>query len=102
MILHSCTTPDGVKHDNLFERWEDVHKMAFNPYTVEHTMIEFKIHGYSYKKKKENARQLAIAVSDALADMAISWGELATIQDYFREVGKRFGLLAEFTEKGIC
>ena len=31
-----------------------------------------------------------------------SWGELAEWGDYFRKMGKRYGLLKEFRENGIC
>ena len=60
----------------------------------------------NYRKRKEAARQEAIEWTEKYftSDTApsLSWGELAEWQDHFRKLGKKYGLLREFKENGIC
>ena len=53
-----------------------------------------------YEKRKAEVREEAIAYS--YSDEELSYGELADKQDYFRRLGKRYGLLREFKENAIC
>lgn len=39
---------------------------------------------------------------EEFANKSMSWGELAEAQSYFEKLGKRYGLLAEFKENGLC
>lgn len=56
-----------------------------------------------YQKRKEAVRQEAIEWQYKLIDddKAISMQELAEVGDYFRKLGKRYGLLKEFIENAI-
>ena len=58
--------------------------------------------GESYSKLKEAARSEAIEWSCRAGETSMSYGELADAQERFRELGRRYGLLAEFRENGIC
>ena len=53
-----------------------------------------------YEKRKTEVRAEAIEYS--YSEEELSYGELADKQDYFRRLGKRYGLLREFKENGIC
>ena len=60
----------------------------------------------TYQERKEQVRQEAIewqydyfGTEDA---PSISLGELAWWHDHFRRLGRRYGLLEEFRENGIC
>ena len=53
-----------------------------------------------YKKRKAEVR--AEAVEYSYSEEELSYGELADKQDYFRRLGKRYGLLREFKENAIC
>jgi hypothetical protein len=55
-----------------------------------------------YQVEKEKARQKAIDWQYEFSETSMSWGELATYQAYFEAIGKRYGLLREFRENGIC
>lgn len=57
----------------------------------------------SYKRCKEKARLIAIEWQLAFTDREEGWywSELAEWTDYFRKIGKRYGLLREFAENGI-
>lgn len=56
----------------------------------------------TYAERKEAARQEAIDWQLDFGNHNYSWGELADYQDHFRSLGKRYGLLKEFKENGIC
>lgn len=55
-----------------------------------------------YYIKKDEIRQQAIDWQLDFSNHNYSWGELAEFTDYFYKMGKRYGLLKEFKENGIC
>lgn len=55
-----------------------------------------------YQIGKENARQQAIDWQSDFCNHNYSWGELAYYSDYFEKLAKRYGLIKEFRENGIC
>lgn len=55
-----------------------------------------------YYEYKERARQKAIDWQLDFSNHNYSWGELADWTNYFYKLGKRYGLLKEFKENGIC
>ena len=56
----------------------------------------------TYETKKEMARQEAIDWQNDFCNYNYSYGELAEFGYYFEKLGKRYGLLKEFRENGIC
>ena len=56
----------------------------------------------TYQQKKEAARQQAIDWQDQAAEQNLSYGELAEAGEQFEKLGRRYGLLQEFRENGIC
>lgn len=56
----------------------------------------------TYQERKEKARQEAIDWQNDFANNNYSWGELAEWSAYFEALGKRYGLLVEFRNEGIC
>ena len=55
-----------------------------------------------YQEQKERVRNEAIEWQLDFGNNNYSWGELAYFEDYFYTMGKRYGLLTEFRENGIC
>lgn len=55
----------------------------------------------TYQQKKDAARQLAIDWQYEDGDYPYSYEGLAILCNFFRKLGKRFGLLREFRENGI-
>ena len=55
-----------------------------------------------YQINKIKARQKAIEWQADFPNNNYSWGELAEWAAYFERLGKRYGLLGEFRENGIC
>jgi hypothetical protein len=49
----------------------------------------------------EQARELAVDWQNWQANTRMSYGEAASWQDLFAELGERFGLTEEFRENGI-
>ena len=55
-----------------------------------------------YYERKEEIRQQAIDYQLDFSNHNYSWSELADWGEYFYKLGKRYGLLKEFRENGIC
>lgn len=55
-----------------------------------------------YQRMKRRARNTAIHWQEKFSEKSMSYEELAKAQSYFEKLGKRYGLLAEFRENGIC
>lgn len=55
-----------------------------------------------YQKAKANAREKAVEYSYQRGEMNLSWYEYAEITSKFERLGRRYGLLREFRENGIC
>lgn len=87
---------------DCFEGWQEFHKDTFSPLISDLEILKFSISGKTYKEKKENARDLAIDYQLNFSGLSWSYGELVEINDYFEKIGKRYGLLQEFKENGIC
>lgn len=56
----------------------------------------------TYQEKKKTAREKAIEWQKRLVEQSISYGELVIAQSVFEQLGRRYGLLTEFRENGIC
>lgn len=56
----------------------------------------------TYAERKAEIRDEAIQWQAEYADHNYSYGELAYWADYFETMGRRYGLLEEFRENGIC
>ena len=70
-----------------------------NPTSALYPYIDLTIHGRTYAERKQDLREKAIFWQTVEYDY--SYGELALWNDYFRENGKRYGLLQEFRENAI-
>jgi hypothetical protein len=56
----------------------------------------------AYQRGKARARQAAIEFSHDVSEMNLSWWECAEVSEKFEKLGRRYGLLREFRENGIC
>lgn len=63
---------------------------------------ERKVKCKTYEDWKEFFRDLAIEWQYKFGNFSYSYGELADWGDFFTTYGKRYGLLTEFRENGIC
>lgn len=56
----------------------------------------------NYQKQKERVRDEAIDWQLDFFNYNYSWLELTAFENYFEKMGRRYGLLTEFRENGIC
>ena len=56
----------------------------------------------TYETKKEMARQEAIDWQNDLFRDNRSYEDMQEAAEYFEKLGRRYGLLKEFRENGIC
>lgn len=58
----------------------------------------------TYQQRKEEAREQAIKWQHDFGNLNYYyyWSELADWAEHFEKLGKRYGLLKEFRENGIC
>ncbi len=54
-----------------------------------------------YQQKKEEARDEAVRWFYNITDKQLFMSEVADYEEYFKRLGKRYGLLKEFRENGI-
>ena len=55
-----------------------------------------------YQKAKKQVRQAAIDWQRSFVSCLYSYEEVVEWQNKFRKLGKRYGLLTEFKNNGIC
>lgn len=55
----------------------------------------------TYQRAKERVRDKAIEWQTTFNEHSYSYGELANWGEYFKRLGRRYGLLTEFKENGI-
>lgn len=97
---------DGKQYFNIYNKknggfniWNNE---TFSPTCRNINVLNLVIFGKTYKEKKDFLRCLAIKWSLEFSQYSWSYGELAEIQGWFFENGKRYGLLKEFKENCIC
>lgn len=56
----------------------------------------------TYQQGKERARERAIKWQHDFQNQAYGYKDLSEWADTFQRLGKRYGLLREFHENGIC
>ena len=56
----------------------------------------------SREKDKETLRNFAAEWQYNFPDMDYAWSDLVAWSDFFTEYGRKYGLLREFRENGIC
>lgn len=93
----------------ITKTYSELFKMFYKYYCVQVGNNSFIIQGLrewngkkSYKGRKEILREAAIDWQRDFANCNYSWGELAAWQGFFEEYGRKYGLLKEFKENGIC
>lgn len=101
-MIYAVLAKDDVKTDFCFDCWECFHRATFNPFIKQICVIELgRLKGKTYKERKECLRNKAVEYSNNQYG-GLSYFELSCIQEYFSRYAKRYGLLSEFHENGIC
>ena len=92
----------GNETGKLYYSHEQYIKDTFSPLCEEVALIDFKISGYGYRKRKASAQAVAVAWSNMGNTADLSWMDCAALSDWFYNVGSLYGLLTEFRENGLC
>lgn len=56
----------------------------------------------TYQQKKQEIRDEAIEWTMKFYKTSKSWSDIAKQTEYFEKQGRKYGLLREFRENGIC
>lgn len=102
MFIGIFKNNEGKIENYIYFSFEEWNRDTFNPLTEIIGMLDFKIQGKNYTEKKASLEDLAKEWQGQFASYNWSYGELAEIGDFFERNGKRYGLLREFKENGIC
>lgn len=100
-MFYGSYSLNGEKHAAIYGSWDLFHRDTFNPLCEDITIIPFETHGKRYADRRESVRETAVEWSNCEA-WPLSWGEVQIIADWFYRMGKRYGLLIEFQENGLC
>ena len=92
---------NNQEHAELYHNWEQYHHDTWNPLTKLIHMVDFSISGRDYKARKQVLRDIAVEWSNCDSS-GLYMSELNAIYDWFSANAKRYGLLREFQENGIC
>jgi hypothetical protein len=84
------------------EGYEEWYKNTFSPETENIEILDFTIKGKNYNEKKLCAAEIAKDWQINFSQYSWSYGEIVIICNYFKKIGKRYGLLKEFKENCIC
>lgn len=84
---------------NIYYNIDDYFNDTFSP-LADADILDLTITGKTYAERKACARDCAIRWSSEEYP-GLSWGELAVINDWFTTMGKRYGLLKEFSENAV-
>ena len=101
MFFASFEDAHGKEQASLYFDYPSFFRDTFSPKCKIIQMIDFKVIGKNYTERKENLRDIAIDYSCNQIG-GLSYGELYRIQNFFEKNGRRYGLLEEFRENGIC
>ncbi|MBR4906538.1 MAG: hypothetical protein IKZ44_06750 [Clostridia bacterium] len=101
MVYAAYKNAAGEFVTGLYENMEKLNRDLWSPLTEVFSMIDFRVRGSSYKEKQsclcDIARRFQYEVTEGL-----SWYEVSVIADWFYRMGRRFGLLKDFRENGLC
>lgn len=102
-MIYCSYESHGKKDSAVYISKNALKEAFFFPDTKMLHVIEFKTHGKTYEERKESVRGLAIDFQYAYSDVpdGLTLGEYAMVCDWFRDMGKRYGLLEEFEENAI-
>jgi hypothetical protein len=90
---------DGVS--NVFTNLSEYHNATFSPNCIIECVRRLEINGRTYAERRENLRDLAIDIQGA-DNGGMSYCEWEILGNFFDKNARRYGLLNEFRENGIC
>ena len=65
-------------------------------------IVRFRIGGETYAERQDSLRNIAIDFQRAEQGYHFYWSDYCTVTNFFESYGRKYGLLREFRENGIC
>ena len=97
------TDNDNGRVAELFYDYNTYYSKTFSPASEPEIILNFKLGRGSYSELKAKVQDMAIIWSNRMNELyGLSYGEIADIEDWFEQKGRRYGLLREFRENAIC
>ena len=99
-IMYDYENPYVTKTDKEFFRMvckyelEQISEISF--------CVSAERNAKTYAEKKEALRDMAIEWQSKFGEMTYYWSDLAEWSNFFEKYGRKYGLLTEFRENGIC
>lgn len=95
---------NGERHCGFYDYGTTWYAETFSPDADVKLIIDLTVHGKTYADRKNDVIDKAHDYLSLYTEygVSMSWGECATWSEYFKEQGKRYGLLTEFRENAIC
>lgn len=93
---------NGTEKSELYFGWDKFHADTFSPDTKIVCLIDFTVHGKDYQSRKASVESIGIDWSNSVDASGLFYSDIAILSDWFYRNGKRYGLLRDFTENGLC
>ena len=101
IAIYKCWNERGYVYDSgVVYSYADLYDKTFLPMYGDYVVLD-KVKGETYEDRKAFVRDTAVDYS-YLTDARMGYGDLAEIGAWFEKYGRRYGLLREFHENGIC
>jgi hypothetical protein len=100
MVIADYIDASGAEYCRIFETFEDFHQATFSPACRVWDTAEFKIHGATYKERKESCAKLAARVK-RMEKGNLTYSEIQRLRDYFEKTGRKYGNLRLFRRIGV-
>lgn len=98
--IHYIDT-NGDEHSDLMDDCRELYSNAYDPNVEIFSMINFTVRGKDYASRQASLCDIARRFQYECAP-GLSMLEMSLICDWFYKYGKRYGLLRDFIENGIC
>ena len=99
---HDDDTPTGAIYGSRYGGYDVWYSDTFTtPYTW---VFPLKVTGKTYAERKASLVEFAIDWQRTFGEFGISWsfGEMCEVGDFLEKNARRYGLIREFRENGIC
>ena len=97
-MFYASYEENGKKVGHLFESYADFLKEVGTASPID--IVDFKTTGRSYSEKKESVRKVAQEFQSVECG-GMYMSEYADVSGWFRLMGERYGLSAEFEREGV-
>lgn len=93
----------GKQTSALYHETKSYFEDTFSPCISTLDIINLVVTGKTYAERREDLREKAIRFQSSIGEAeGLYMSEYATIMNWFDKNARRFGLLKEFRENGIC